>query len=475
MFVLAEAELGAPEAGGEERPLADVEVEMCELSASIAAAQGRLAGLLGEFMERGGADAWGVTPARWVAWKLGLGTAESHRLIALAQRLPDLPYLAAACEDGRVSASLAGTIARAATPATERELVDLADGVAPGKVERVCRTKARLDAQLAEEAAAAAAGEEPPSEPPAPSPGDRYVQAGCTDDGLGWELHAGLRPVEGARFELALDRAMAWLRGAGSPPYPELVEAVRPTGRRPTRADALLLLAETLLAAGPRERQAADRHQVVVHIEVERLRAVLNGDLPPGAPVATTAAGGTVDAGTVAGLMCDSRLIGLLEEAGRPVRIGDPTSAVPAHIRRAVLARDGHMCAHPTCGATRGLEIHHVIHRADGGDDDPDLLVTLCWGDHDARHRGAFEIVPTEVPGRFRFILPDGTEITARTPRAGPAVPIEQLGLPDIDRMSANNRPYGGRLTRWALAEILEHLFRLDQQAADKTRASPAA
>jgi ATP-dependent DNA helicase RecQ len=56
-------------------------------------------------------------------------------------------------------------------------------------------------------------------------------------------------------------------------------------------------------------------------------------------------------------------------------------------VRAAVLARDGGVCA--SCGAAPAageLDIHHLIPRSAGGDDDPSNLITLCDGCHAARH-----------------------------------------------------------------------------------------
>ncbi|MBK6782139.1 MAG: DEAD/DEAH box helicase [Gemmatimonadetes bacterium] len=56
-------------------------------------------------------------------------------------------------------------------------------------------------------------------------------------------------------------------------------------------------------------------------------------------------------------------------------------------IRAIVLARDGHTCR--DCGekCSQGeADVHHLIPRAAGGDDDPANLITLCDGCHAARH-----------------------------------------------------------------------------------------
>ena len=45
--------------------------------------------------------------------------------------------------------------------------------------------------------------------------------------------------------------------------------------------------------------------------------------------------------------------------------------------RKAVYRRDGYRCA--LCDDTRGLQIHHVVLRSQGGTNLPQNLITLCW------------------------------------------------------------------------------------------------
>lgn len=48
--------------------------------------------------------------------------------------------------------------------------------------------------------------------------------------------------------------------------------------------------------------------------------------------------------------------------------------------------RDGNKCA--KCGSTESLQVHHKVHRSEGGTDSPDNLVTLCAACHIAAHEG---------------------------------------------------------------------------------------
>lgn len=54
------------------------------------------------------------------------------------------------------------------------------------------------------------------------------------------------------------------------------------------------------------------------------------------------------------------------------------------HIAHAVKLRDGWRCTE--CGSSTNLEAHHITPLAEGGDDHPANLTTLCRGCHKGIH-----------------------------------------------------------------------------------------
>ena len=70
-------------------------------------------------------------------------------------------------------------------------------------------------------------------------------------------------------------------------------------------------------------------------------------------------------------------------------------TGIPNETRKMVYRRDGFQCA--MCSDTRGLQIHHVIHRSLGGSDFPDNLVTLCWKCHAVAHGQRFDDYPDYI------------------------------------------------------------------------------
>jgi len=71
---------------------------------------------------------------------------------------------------------------------------------------------------------------------------------------------------------------------------------------------------------------------------------------------------------------------------------GKTTKSIPQRVRKHVWARDRGRCRVPGCRATRNLDIHHIIHRARGGDHDPSNLLVLCSGHHQLLHDGRLSI-----------------------------------------------------------------------------------
>jgi hypothetical protein len=94
-----------------------------------------------------------------------------------------------------------------------------------------------------------------------------------------------------------------------------------------------------------------------------------------------------IDAAAVERAHCDAQHIGDLD-AAVPSRA---TQDIPPSIVRLVWRRDGGRCQTPGCRSARGLEIHHIVHRAEGGTHDPSNLriqCSLCRARHNEHYAG---------------------------------------------------------------------------------------
>lgn len=71
---------------------------------------------------------------------------------------------------------------------------------------------------------------------------------------------------------------------------------------------------------------------------------------------------------------------GILQKGGFTMISANLTNA----LRQSIYRRDGYRCA--ICDSPRGLQIHHVVHRSQGGADTAHNLITLCWRCHAVAH-----------------------------------------------------------------------------------------
>jgi hypothetical protein len=71
------------------------------------------------------------------------------------------------------------------------------------------------------------------------------------------------------------------------------------------------------------------------------------------------------------------------------------TKDIPKAVRRFVDLRDGKRCRIPGCRSAANLELHHIVHREDGGGHEPENLLSLCDGHHSAHHEGKLWISGT--------------------------------------------------------------------------------
>jgi hypothetical protein len=62
--------------------------------------------------------------------------------------------------------------------------------------------------------------------------------------------------------------------------------------------------------------------------------------------------------------------------------------AIPFDVKIAVLTEAGYKCGVPICRNVLALDLHHMVHVAEGGEDVVENLLALCSYCHDLYHRG---------------------------------------------------------------------------------------
>lgn len=60
------------------------------------------------------------------------------------------------------------------------------------------------------------------------------------------------------------------------------------------------------------------------------------------------------------------------------------SSKISNATRKGVYKRDNWCCV--ACDSNRGLQVHHIVHRSQGGTNEMSNLVTLCWRCHAVAH-----------------------------------------------------------------------------------------
>jgi hypothetical protein len=180
----------------------------------------------------------------------------------------------------------------------------------------------------------------------------------------------------------------------------------------PSRADAVVALAETYLAEHAVTGNGGERFQVAIHVDQDPLA-------PAGVLAATLDDGTRIPAETRRRVACDA---GILAISGNPptgdrqanLSIGRRSRSIPPAIRRALLLRD-QGCRFPGCTHTRFLHGHHIQHWLQGGETSVDNVLLLCTRHHHLVHEDGWTIERGE-DGSWQFVAPSG-EVLPAEPR----------------------------------------------------------
>jgi predicted nucleic acid-binding protein len=264
-----------------------------------------------------------------------LRTAQDR--LRVARALGGLPQLTAALDSGELSFSAVRELTRVATPTTEFAWVATAMGKNVHEIEELVANHNPGDN---------------PDDPPNPQ-----VRTHVVRFELQAETFAALRQAHQALDDehgrhLPDDAFIAALCGAVF----DGATATEPTGRA--------------------------KFQVAVTV-CERCRQGWQEGAGANIPISPEA---------VERAMCDAQHIGSIDDAV-PARAHQD---IPPSVARLVWHRDHGRCRVPGCRSSRGLELHHIVHRADGGSHDPLNLIlccTLCRARH-KEHYAGFRIMP---------------------------------------------------------------------------------
>ncbi|HUQ03585.1 MAG TPA: HNH endonuclease [Kofleriaceae bacterium] len=345
-----------------------------------------------------------ATMLEYVERVLGYGPKAGHERLRVARELAELPRLAAALQDGRLSFSAVRELSRKATPGTEEEWIEASRGKCLREIEDLLSGHQKGDR---------------PGDPVNPDLHVRKVTLELTpptlalfreacrrlEDELGHHLTddetmaamcatvlGGVRSCCDARVD-AHDEAIAGAsaRGDGGDSSPRGDSA----GSSP-RGDG-----GDSYPRGDGASAAARARRASAFPRIAPYQIALT--VCPGCDRGWHDAGGRANAlpdSTIEQAICDAQYIGRTD-LGVPDR---STQEVPPATARLVLRRDRGRCRVPGCRSARWLQIHHIIPREHGGSHDPSNLICLCFAHHQALHQSKISIAGT-APDALVFDL----------------------------------------------------------------------
>lgn len=122
----------------------------------------------------------------------------------------------------------------------------------------------------------------------------------------------------------------------------------------------------------------------------------------------TLASGPRVGPNTLSEILCTGKArVIVCGDGGRPIGVSDLGECIPPAVRSFVLHRDQGRCQIDGCNSRYRIQPHHIRHRGDGGDHDPDNLISLCWYHHHvAIHQMGMRIDPQSPAHRRRLTVP---------------------------------------------------------------------
>ena len=468
----------------EPRSVADLADSLCAGAANLTAYEYRWLRDLAEFDRRRGWLHWEqASCAAWLSWQVGLDARSAREKVRVARSLAEMPHVAAAMELGHLCYSKVRAITRVATPATEESLVNLALVSTTAQLERIVAGTRRAIADVNSGAERRWAG--------------RRLDHRIDDDGM-VVVSMRLTPDDAAVFLAAVEQFVAdvecaEIESAEVKPAERVIDAATPRaiGERnctpadegdvvgassrgllnstrvpiaARRADAAVAMANAALASTP---SLAVRPVVTVHVDcrpsavdgVSTNEVSTNGVSTNGvsaeavaaeavavhvnrctpelvecsveAPHALSAA--PIGLAAVGRQCCDAMIEVATHHADGSVTMSPRVGVVRGRQRRAVLARDRH-CQFPGCARSAGVEIHHLIHRAHGGDNGADNLVLLCRFHHHRLHDERWSARRTD--DGLVFTSPDGRVVARPSTVTGAVQTVLDLGRTAVDGRS---------------------------------------
>ena len=398
--------------------------EICARSAQIHAASAQLCTMAATFDSSNEWAGIGVRScAHWLTISAGFDLRTSSELVRVGHALEQLPAIANAFAEGRLSFDKVRAVTRVAVPEDEAMWLEVALQASGSQLARICRSvRSALDVNDPRRADDELA--------------HRGVRWWWRDDGM-FELMAVLTREDGAVVLAAIDAVAKDLMAERGKREGDFTTPVPDKLRRTVlEADALVRISEQHVSATSPEPVVAPTRQVVIHVDESVLRqqdAHGRSHIEDGTWLSPSAARWQA---------CDADTVTVIERDGLPIDVGRAHRVIPPRLRLALHARDKG-CRYPGCGVpAKRCEGHHWKHWVDHGRTDLCNCLLLCRFHHRRHHEGKFGIEKTG-PGEFVFARADGTPIVTPLPvAAGPLLDRPAWITPDTPVARSQGEPH---------------------------------
>lgn len=446
------------------------EAGLAEVCGHLHGLHARLVSMVAEALEHGWWAQAGVkTPEHWLCWQTGLGPAQARRIVTAARRRVELPVTFAAFEAGELSLDQVGPIVDRAPAWADAEVCDLARRCTVSQIRAAVGRYPFPDAgdehtAVGGPTALGVGGHDADGSDHSRGPDGSGVAEHGGPDGSRVAEHGGpdgpdVQPLASSETTNRDDCAArhpddppaerrsdgefwsfvggedgSWrASGRFGPDLGLLIDAAlrevadalfREHGRSPSGTEVLAEMARRSLTS---VADSGRRDRYRVHVLLDERRGLVD-------PLGHALPEWVRDLVT-----CDASLAVTWTRHGVPIAQGSTADTIPAATRRHVLARDGG-CRIPGCGATRRLDLHHVVHRADGGTNDASNLIAICPHHHRVHHRGELGIRgDAEDPSDLEFTDAHGRPIRPnrliRPPTGPPPEPAGSFRHPLGERL----------------------------------------
>ena len=327
----------------------DHESMIAEIAGALNLTNARLVAVMAEALTDNAWSGPGLhSPAQWLALKSGVSPERAKTIVRVAERRSEFPTVMSMFDRGEFSLEQVAELVKAPAWA-DAKVTDW------GSVATVARLRKTIRKEFF-------TGDPDEPGPADPEPDDRDQLSMSVTDDHRFRLNGNFDLGRGLTIEAAMKEARESLFERGVPSISD--------------ADCLLEICERYLDSidSPLRR---DRSRVWVHLDADA--------------EATTTKGWRLPDSVRDQVCCDGVISPVWERNGVPISVGRARHIVPERTRRVIERRD-QGCRVPGCTHDRFVEVHHIIHWADGGKTSTWNLVALCPKHHRLHHQGKLGI-----------------------------------------------------------------------------------